>query len=338
MGFTSTEYDATPGAVKETYEFIGAHGDLVAHHLAGGVPWPEAYDQKRYHPAVERDLTSRAARRRLGQKMLVSVSPITVHAEGLGGYWAEKRNMPRPGQWKDKDFDDPQVITAYTNFASDLVRRLRPDFLAYGIEVNQLVKDAPAKWPRFVRLAKVVYAALKGEHPKLPVFLTLQADDFWADPAGQGRAIKEILPYTDYLAVSAFPYLGRYPDPRTIPHDYFSGIAALAPGKPFLVAATGFPAKDVVIPGTRIRGREDWQEAYVKFLLAESDSLRAKAVVWFVPQDYDPLIKRLKALRVPQQTLDLYAAWQADGLVDALGTRRKALGVWTDWLRRPRRD
>jgi hypothetical protein len=338
MGFTSTEYDATPEALAQTYEFIARHGDLVAHHLAAGVPWPEAYDQKRYHPAVERDLLSRAAQRRLGQKVLVSVSPITAQAGGLGGYWAEKRNMPRPGQWRDKDFDDPQVITGYTNFTSDLIRRLRPDYLAYGIEVNQLIKDAPAKWPRFVRLAKVVYAALKAEYPRLPIFVSLQADDFWADPAAQGRAIKDILPHTDFVAVSAFPYLGPYPDPGAIPRDYFSGIAALAPGKPFVVAATGFPAKDVTMPGTNIPGREDWQEAYVKFLLAESQRLRARAVVWFVPRDYDPLIKRLKALHVPQQTLDLYGAWQADGLVDGLGTPRKALGAWTDWRKRPRRD
>ncbi len=338
MGFTSTEYDVTPEALGATYTFIGAQGDLVAHHLAAGVPWPEAYDQRRYHPAVERDLLSRAARRRLGQKVLVSISPITVRADGLAGYWAEKRNMPRPGEWTHKDFDDPKVITAYVTYASDMVRRLRPDFLAYGIEVNELVKVAPAEWPRFVRLSKVVYAALKAEHPTLPVFVSLQADDFWADPAGQGRAINDILPYTDYVAVSAFPYLGRHPDPRAIPRDYFSGIAALAPGKPFLVAATGFPAKDVAMLGTTIPGREDWQEAYVKFLLEQGQRLRARAIVWFVPRDYDPLIKRLRELHVPQEMLDLYAAWQADGLVDARGTPRKALRTWSDWRRRPRRD
>ena len=338
MGFTTTEYDATPQALDETYKFIGAHGDLVAHHLAAGIPWPEAYAQTRYHPAVERDLLSRASKRRLGQKVLVSVSPITVHAEGLGGYWAEKRNMPRPGPWNRKDFDDPQVITAYTNFAGDLIRRLRPDFLAYGTEVNDLVKDAPAKWPKFVRLAKVVYAVLKAEFPQIPIFVTLQADDFWADPASQRRAIAEILPYSDYVAVSAFPYLGRYPDPRTIPADYFAGIAALAPGKPFLVAATGFPAKELTVLGNRIPGREDWQESYVKFLLTESQRLRAQSVVWFVPRDYDPLIARLRALGVPQQTLDLYSAWKSDGLVDARGTARKALGTWADWVRRPRQN
>lgn len=338
MGFTTTEYDATPQALDETYEFIGTHGDLVAHHLAGGVPWAEAYDQKRYHPAVDRDLQTRAGKRRLGQKVLISVSPITVHAEGLGGYWAEKHNMPRPGQWKNKDFDDPKVITAYTNFASDLVRRLRPDFLAYGIEVNDLVKDAPAKWPKFLRLAKVVYAALKAENPKLPIFVSLQADDFWADPVKQSRAIAQILPYSDYVAVSAFPYLGRYPDPRGIPKDYFSRIAGLAPGKPFLVAATGFPARNLTVLGTRIPGREDWQETYIKFLLTEAQRLHAKSVVWFVPRDYDPLMERLKALHVPQQTLDLYAAWQADGLTSARGTARQALETWMEWRGRPRRD
>ena len=338
MGFATTEYDATPQALDQTYAFIAGHGDLVAHHLAAGVPWPEAYDLKRYDPTVERDLQSRGLKRRINQKVLLSVSPITAAADGLAGYWGQRPNMPRPPQWSGRDFDDPQVMTAYTNFVSDLIRRLRPDFLAYGIEVNQLVKEAPAKWPRFVRLARVVHAALKAENPKLPIFVTLQADDFWADPAGQARAIKEILPYTDYVAVTAFPYLSRYHDPRTIPVDYFSGIAALAPGKPFLVAGTGFPAKDLTVQGARVPAREDWQKSYVSFLLSESQRLRARAVVWFVPRDYDALIERLKALRASAQTLALYAAWQADGLTDATGAPRQALTTWMEWRKRLRHD
>lgn len=338
MGFTTTEFDATSQALDQTYEFIAGHGDLVAHHLPAGIPWPEAYDQKHYHPAVEHDLQSRVAKRRIDQKVLISVSPIAVQADDLAGYWAERPNMPRPQPWSQRDFDDPQVITAYTNFVSDLVRRVRPDFLAYGVEVNQLIKEAPAKWPKFVRLAKVVHSALKAEYPKLPVFVSLQADDFWANPEKQGRAIKEILPYTDYVAVSAFPYLGRSPDPRAIRKNYLSGIAALAPGKPFLVAGTGFPAKDVMMLGTRVPGREDWQDAYMRILLTDSQRLHAKAVVWFVPRDYDALMERLKALHAPRQTLDLYAAWQPDGLVDAKGTPRKALLTWMDWWRRLRRD
>jgi hypothetical protein len=94
----------------------------------------------------------------------------------------------------------------------------------------------------------------------------------------------------------------------------------------------------VMMQGARVPGREDWQNLYVRFLLAESQRLRARAVVWFVPRDYDALVERLRALHTPRQTLELYAAWQADGLTDAKGTPRKALETWMDWRRRPRRD
>lgn len=338
MGFTPAEYDATSQALEGTYAFINKNADLIAHHFAEGVPWPEAYDQKPYHPSVERNLLYRARKRSSRQKVFLYLSPMTVQAEGLGGYWGAKSNMPRPGAWQRKDFDDPEVITAYTNFCSDMIRRLKPDFMAYGIEVNGLVKGAPSKWPKFVKLARVVYAALKAEHRSLPIFVSLQLDYFWADEATQRKAVAEILPYTDYIAVSTYPYVDRYPDPRQIPAGYFAAPAALAPKKPFAVAETGFTAKPVNAFGARIRGREDWQDAYLQRLLAESQRLHAQFVVWFVPRDYDALFERLKALHVPGNTLDLLSVWKSSGLVDAQGTPRKALETWTDWLKRPRQE
>lgn len=337
MGLTPTEYDATPQALAETYAFIGTHADLIAHHLAKGVPWPEAYDQKPYPPAVERDLGYRALKRSRRQKIFLALSPITVAAEGLGGYWGGKGNMPRPGPWKRRDFDDPEVITAYTNFTSDMIRRFRPDFVAYGIEVNGLVKDAPAEWPKFMKLARLVYAALKAEHPALPIFVTLQLDYFWANEPDQRKAIAQILPYTDYIAVSTYPYIYHYADPRTIPKDFFARLAALAPQKPFAVAEAGFTAKDVIVPGMRVPGREAWQDAFLRTLLDESQRLRAKFVVWYVPRDYDALVVRLKTLQVPKNTIDLYSIWKSSGLLDARGGSRKAFETWSEWLRRPLR-
>jgi hypothetical protein len=338
MGFAPSEYDATPRAVEETYAFIGRHADLIAHHLVKGVPWPEAYDQRRYPLAVEQDLRYRERKRAPGQKIFLALSPITAAAEGLGAYWGESGTVPRPGPWTRRDFDDPEVITAYTNFCSDMIRRFRPDFMAYGIEVNGLIREAPDKWPKFVKFAKIVYGALKGEHPALPVFVSLQLDYFWADEAQQRKAIADILPYTDYVAVSTYPYVDRYPDPRAIPRDYFAKLAALAPKKPFAVAETGFTAKDVTALGTRIRGRENWQDAYVKLLLAESQRLHARFVVWLVPRDYDALMERLKARQVPKTTLELFGIWRSNGLIDAAGTPRTALETWTAWLQRSRRE
>lgn len=338
MGFTPTEYDATPQALEDTYAFIKEHGDLIAHRFAEGVPWQEAYDRKPYHPSVERNLQYRARKRSPGQKVFLSLSPMTVQAEGLAGYWGAKGNMPRPGPWQRKDFDDPEVITAYTNFCGDMIRRLKPDFMAYGIEVNSLVKEAPNEWPKFVKLARVVYAALKAEHHSLPIFVSLQLDYFWADEARQRKAVGEILPYTDYIAVSSYPYVDRYPDPREIPADFFAASAGLAPKKPFAVAETGFTATPVHARGARIRGREDWQDAYVRRLLADSQRLHAQFVVWFVPRDYDALLERLKTLHVSSSTLDLFGIWKSTGLVNAQGTPRKALETWTDWFKRPRQS
>lgn len=336
MGFAPSEYDATPKALDDTYAFIREHADLIAHHFVKGVPWSEAHDQQRYPAAVERDLTYRQLKRSPKQKVFVAVSPITVAAEGLGGYWGASGNMPRPGSWQRRGFDDPEVITAYTNFCNTLIQRFRPDFMAYGVEVNGLVKDAPAEWPKFVKFARLVYSALKVEHPALPIFVSLQLDYLWADEPHQRKAIAEILPYSDYLAISTYPYIDRYADPRNIPRDYFARLAALAPTKPFAVAETGFAAKDVSAFGAKIPGREDWQDAYMKFLLAESARLQARFVVWFVPRDYDLLVDRFRALRVPPATIELYSLWKSNGLVDARGARRKALDTWTGWLNRPR--
>jgi len=336
MGFTPAEYDTTPQALEDTYAFIGRHADLIAHHFVKGVPWPEAHDQQRFPAAVERDLQFRQLKRLPRQRVFLALSPITVAAQGLGGYWGASGNMPRPGSWNRKDFDDPEVITAYSNFCTVMIRRFRPDFMAYGVEVNGLVKDAPAEWPKFVKFARLVYSGLKVEHPNLPIFLTLQLDYFWADEPRQRKAIVEILPYTDYLAISTYPYVDRYADPHHIPSDYFARLAAIAPTKPFAVAETGFTAKEVSVLGTRIPGRPDWQDAYMKFLLAESDRLQARFVVWFVPRDYDLLVNRLKALRVPPATIELYGLWKSNGLIDAEGNARKALDTWTAWLNRRR--
>lgn len=338
MGFAPSEYDATPQAVEDTYAFIRRHADLVAHHFVKGVPWPEAYDQRRYAPAVEQDLRYRQRKRALGQRVFLALSPITTAAEGLGAYWGASGTVPRPGPWKRRDFDDPAVITAYTNFCSDMIRRFRPDFMAYGIEVNGLVREAPGAWPKFVKFAKIVYGVLKGEHPALPVFVSLQLDYFWADEARQRRAIADILPYTDYLAVSTYPYVDRYPDPRAIPRDYIARFAALAHEKPFAVAETGFTAKDVTVAGTRIRGGQDLQDAYMSWLLAESQRLHARFVVWLVPRDYDALMARLKARHVPMATLELFGIWSANGLLDGAGVPRTALQTWEEWLRRTRLD
>ncbi len=44
MGFTPWLYEATSEAQDVTYARLIAHGDIIKHHLMGGIPWQEALD------------------------------------------------------------------------------------------------------------------------------------------------------------------------------------------------------------------------------------------------------------------------------------------------------
>lgn len=330
MGMTPMSYDVTKEALGDTYAFIRQNGDLVAQHLDEGIPWPEALERKPYHPNVERDLDERQRLTTKNKKVYLAITPVR---DGLATYWGKKSQMERPGVWKDKRIDDAEAITAYLNFARDLIRRFQPDFMAYGIEVNQDLAKDKERWSQFVTMAREVYTALKKEYPALPLFLTIQIDHFWQDPERQQEALKQILPYTDYIAVSTYPYVFGYFDPRTIPQEYFSRLAALAPEKPFAVAETGFVAKNYDALGKQGSGSAEWQNRYLGFALEESQKLRAKFFVWFVPIDYDRLWEKFRFLG---PLTAIFKVWLNCGLLDGDGNPRPSFATWTGWFRSPK--
>ena len=188
---------------------------------------------------------------------------------------------------------------------------------------------------RSSRLAKQIYGPLKAEYPSLPLFVTIQADVFWQQEREQADDLRQILPYTDYIAVSAHPYFFGHPDPATLPRAFFSRIRSLAPEKPFAVAETAFTATDVDAFGRKIPGRVDWQHEYLTWLLEESNRLRAQFVVWFFYRDYDALWNKLKILRPFIPALEVFKVFKNDGLLDAAGRDRPAAVTWRAWLTLP---
>ncbi len=334
MGFVPTSYDITPQAVEKTYRFVHRNADLIAHHIAVGVPWPEALKGQPYHPNVEHELTFRLLQRKAGQKLFLYMSPLNIDGE-MAGYWGEYENMERPGKWKNRDLDDPETVIAYTNFCRDLIGRFQPDYFAYVVEANLLAFYHPSKWKSFVRFAKQVYQTIKSENPTLPVFVSLQIDFFWIDQAAQARAISRILPYSDYVAVSAYPYFFGFEDPATLPGDFFSRVHDMAPEKPFAVAETGFTAQDVDTLGQHIDGTSRRQKRYLKLLLKQCLLLDAEFLVWFVPRDYDAFLRKAPLYGVPQEIIDILLVWRDNGLLEANGHRRISFTEWTRWLSLP---
>ena len=215
-----------------------------------------------------------------------------------------------------------------------MIEEFDPDYFAYAIEVDLFYWNRPDLFEGFVALAKRTYNDLKKRFPDLPVFLT-----FTAGPAEQleerSVAFEQLLPYTDMIAISTYPYLIQEVegDPRKIDGDWFRRMAELAPEKPFAVAETGYTAETVEFEGlgVTIEGKRAWQRKYAKLLFRQCRKLDAEFIVWFVAVDYDELWKLMEEGGAPE----IFKAWRDSGLFDENMNKRPALKLWDKWLRRP---
>lgn len=348
MGMTTFPYDYTIEAMDETLAFVGLNADLIAFHHDGGVPWPEALaGDGSYHPSVIAEIDREALAASSSHRVFVSVTPTDQNRNAqLASYWGADHGLPLPPEWQNKTLDDPEVVEAYTNWCRYLINRLDPDYFAFTIEASFGLTgiDDPG-FGQLLAMASQVYPVLKAENPGLPVFMTFTTTTLAADQTAYFEEVGALLPYSDILAVSVYPYglflpggIDVHEDPATIPAEYLSALAALAPGMPLGIAETGFPAQDVVIPewGIDLAGSEQWQSDYVQKLMTDCDALGAEFVIWFLPRDHDLLNQRLMNLGIP---LDPFAHffWRDDGLLAGNGDERPALTTWRDWLAMPRR-
>ena len=149
----------------------------------------------------------------------------------------------------------------------------------------------------------------------------------------QTRAIAELLPYADMVAISAYPFT-QQPDPQALRPDLFSALAGLAPGKRVAVAETGWPAESVGAPyPIPIPASDETQRLYVERLLADADRLEAAFVMWFFTRDYDGFWES-DIQFLPEAPL--LRLWKDCGLYAGDGRARSGLAVWRRALARPR--
>jgi hypothetical protein len=334
LGFTPDDLLSTPDVSATVYEALAKHADLVAFHLGQGVPWEEALREQPFPPVVEQYLAKWSrlkSRLRSDQAVYLAVTPLKLQRNGIAAYWGG--DTAGVQKWKGLSLDDPETILAYTRFCRVMIRRFKPDYFAYGVEANMLAEASPRTFERFLVLAKQVYETLRAENPKLPIFLTLQIDLFHKHRARQEPAIAKLLPFSDFIAVSTYPYMEGY-SPQTMPEDWFADAAALDPAKPFAIAETGFIAEESYHNwqnGKTVEGSEAAQAAYVRSLLRSAERQKARFVVWFFPQDVDEFWRGQKNPLVRM----FVKIWRDSGLVDGGGREREGLKEWDLWLQRP---
>lgn len=334
MGFTPFPHDVTDDALAYIIERTQSDGDLIAHHLDEGIPWVEALNGEDFSGVLTGELDYR---RFINQdhQVYVSITPIDITRSTLAPYHGPQGVTDLPHPWDTYAFNHPDVVAAYLAYAQRVIEYLNPDYLAIGIEANGLLTNTPDAWPDYLELHQVVYEQLKVDHPDLPIMVSLIAPALLEgyteehDYSAQMKALEDIMPYSDYFALSLYPYMSVYTTEQ-LPDDLFEQLRELS-DKPMAIAETGYPADSfsITLPDGvyTFESNPHKQAEYMALLLNSAQAYDMQFVVNFVLRDYDAVWEALGR----DETL---AIWRDTGIYDEDGNLRPAGEIWMAWLSR----
>jgi hypothetical protein len=325
MGFTGFVHDTTLEAVTASRKFVRENGDLLAHHIEG-VPWAEALAGRPFPRAMIQEWEGKKSATPPGGKVYLAISP------GRGDLKPADKAGPVPKELRGKAYDDPLVMKAYLNYCRRAIEFFKPDYLAIGIEVNE-IRDRGAKaWQAYVALHKHVYAELRKDHPRLPIFASWTLHNMFKKRGAMLEDWKKFMPENDLVAVSYYPFF--VPD-----RDRLAALDWMTREfdefrKPYAMVETNDAAERLPLPQARvvIEGTPEKQEAYYRALLALAHKRDFAFVVSFVHQDYDALWDKIKATAP-----ELFIAWRDCGLLDEKGHERPAYRIWKNYFDLPLR-
>lgn len=354
LGFTPFPYDIGAGPLAYSYDQITKNADLIAHHFDNGIPWNEALtDSYPYSENIMSDWQMRKDSAPAGHKVYVAVTPIDSPRSGLALYRKNSDNLPLVSPFEshglNKAFQHSDVKTAYLNYCKRVIEYFRPDFFAFGIEVNLLRKHAGATvWSNFKEFNQFIYSSLKALYPTLPIFTSVAGvslllgyetppAEFSSDPNpaaafqnSQLAALQDVLEGSDYYALSLYPYLSSFfytLFPDSYPATMFSDLFSLS-SKPIAIAETGYPGSDIKLGEVTLVGSPTAQKAYWTQLLAQADQRRFKFLVNFMLRDYTQFCANAGC---PAASL----LWETTGLIAADGSARPSLQLFKDALTVP---
>ena len=335
MGFTPWLYDATTTAQDTTYSRLNTHGDMLKHHLMGGVPWQEAFDQTPYHVNFEGEISGRLSRTSADVDVFLAIDSLNSARDALTLYWGESQNMPLTGAWVNRSWSSPEVITAYINFASDMIDRFQPTHFEYATEISELILNNPAGYTDFLIFAQAVYSQLKVRYPNVKLMVSVALK---SPASNEMQLIKasmpSIIPYTDVLGISVYPYAffihQDKGDPANLPADWLTQSTQISAGKPLAISETGWIAEDLDIStfGYSENSSEANQTAYLNLVLQNAQDMNMDFLIWWTVTDFDALWNGILG-QDPVAKI-----WKDIGLYDENQRARSGLQVWDSWLAR----
>lgn len=339
MGVTPWPADFTEADLNAAYGFINEHCDIVSQHFDEGIPYEEAYTNSNWPAGLADDVNARAAKIIAGKKVLLSSSALDLTRKAKAPYSKFSVSVAAniKNTWEQLPVNDPKVVTAYTNYIAYLVNALHPSFINYGVESNEATWSAE-DFVLYKDFLSKVFSNLKTKFPSVPIMLSWMA----TEQAQSLDYASQLLPYTDYIALSAYPYThvsssaSGNTDPNLFPADFFTRYINLDAAKPFCFAETGYIAEPLVIPAFNLnkQGTVAWQNDYLEKVCSLLNEKNGKFLIWFCSKDYDAGNARLKTLGLYS---DMFRLWQDIGLLDENNNKRPAYNTWLSWMNMPLR-
>lgn len=329
LGFTRWPSDLTPEGYTTSVDFAHRHGDIVSVMFIGGIPWPEALEEKPFSKDVRNNLSYQPPK---GKKLFLSIAPLDKDRKNLAPYWGEKDNLPLPKPWSGYALNSPQVKKAYLNFVLRSIEAMNPDFLAIGIENNVLLSHDAKKWEQLKELHAETYRAVKEKHPKLPVCFTtevLHYKGLASEARGKPheKEVAEMMQSSDLFAMSVYPHMS-YDVPRPVPTTFFDFATQFK--KPICVSESGDTSRDVELKAFKLtlKGSEANQKQFTELLLKTATRDRYEFVINFATTDFEKLCEKL-----PKPIDDLARVWVFTGMQTSDKKAKPALEIWDAYLK-----
>ncbi|MGQ0637109.1 MAG: hypothetical protein ACT4QC_21075 [Planctomycetaceae bacterium] len=323
MGFTGFVTDYTLEAVMASRKFVREQGDIICHHIEG-VPWTEALGDMPLPKAIVDDWTGKKSGTPPGGKVYLAISP------GRGDLKPANKAPSIPAELNGKGYDDSEVQRAYLNYCRRSIEFFRPDYLAIGIEVNEIHSAGPDKWRGYASLHRYIYAELKKEHPNVPIFASLTLHQMYNKRGEMLTEVQKLLDCNDLIAVSYYPFFINDSARLSAVDWLLENFDRF--NKPYAITETNDAAERLSLPGLKlvIEGTPEKQTAYYEKLLSVAQQRQFVFVISFIHQDYDVLWERIKS-----SSPEFFGTWRDCGLLDEKGNPRPAFDVWKAYFALP---
>lgn len=331
-GFFPSPPEATIESIFQLFKDMSAHGDFVL--IQQNTAWEDFVNGIDGESQTRTDLNNQILLARQNNLEYIFV------IDALNGL-NRREFIGLPAGW-EASFANPDVRTAYRNYALWVVRQFHPRYLGLASEINTYMDAYPDDAKNFISLYNEIYALVKAEAPETQIFVSFQWDDLnnmFPQPEEGNRQrlvpnweqIEAFEPNLDVWVISSYPYF-VFPSGADIPADYYTPLltrtlrqAQGGAPKPIAIAEGGFSTQTV---GQMTNTPED----QVAYLNTVHEQLGPRLVFWVntLLNDFnlDSYAEQMKKDGRDPKDAEMLGNFAYIGLLEFDGTPKPALEVW----------